>query len=275
MAHMQQWRKELWDADMPLLNTTLAQATEVWRRADEGARIPGYQRTRGETLLREIVAAVFVKLLLWSNSAFVYGGYAREFVSGKEWADIDACFVESYDIQKFKEMAGTMLCTLLGSHAWLSMRKVETLRTHSLYSCEVHRHALTFLPSNSNTRAIEICVDFTTLRNSRGLFNRLPASYGSCLMLDIHGIRFQKYQEPWHCGFTLGEICDLLRRNYDLLRLPNFKEWANHRHKATLAEYHATKKARLEEIGYEVKIGTGLSMSEYQQADVVRSENVA
>ena len=48
-------------------------------------------------------AVAFIKLVLWSNEATVYGGYVREFVSGKEWCDLDVCFSSSLAIQKFKQ----------------------------------------------------------------------------------------------------------------------------------------------------------------------------
>ena len=264
MKHIRDWRAALWHATMP----EIAQALECAKQTlatDEawGQGLPGYTRGRGETLMREIVAVAFIKLVLWSNEATVYGGYVREFVSGKEWCDLDVCFSSSLAIQKFKEMLGTMLRALLGHPAHLNFQKVaRNFPEHaSLYAYEVHHHELLFI---ANTRAMRLRVDLTTIRNGKHLQERMPASYGSCLQLNLHGVTFQQYhKQSWSGAYTLSEICEALRNGRDIARLPEMKEWANHHALEKLAQYHADKTRRLQDIGYELVQGTGISLDEY------------
>ena len=134
-----------------------------------------------------------------------------------------------------------------------------------LYAYEVHRHELVFVASG---RVLRVRTDLTTTRNSRELTKQLPASYGSCLQLTVNGVVFQTYGNmQWKNAYTLPEICRALRGNRDIERLPELKEWANHHARDALAQYHATKKERLQEIGYKIVRGTGISLAEYTEAD--------
>ena len=265
MKHIRDWRAALWHATIPEIAQALERAKQTLETDEAwGQGLPGYTRGRGETLMREIVAVAFIKLVLWSNEATVYGGYVREFVSGKEWGDLDVCFSSSLAIQKFKEMLGTMLRTLLGHPANLHIQKVVRRGSPehaALYAYEVHRHDLLFI---MNARALRLCVDLTTMRNGRDLCKRMPASYGSCLQLTLHGVTFKQYDgNSWDGAYTLLEICEALRNGCDIARLPELKEWANHRSRDKLAQYHVDKTRRLHEIGYEIVKGTGISLAEY------------
>lgn len=271
--NMRQWRASLWEAPIPKIAQRWSRTRQKLQTAEAWElKVPGYKRGCGETLLRELIAMVFIKLVLWSNEAHVYGGYVREFVSGKEWNDIDVCFSTSLDIQKFKEMLGTMLRTLMDHPFHLKLRNIghSGLPSHaSLYAYEVHHHDLMF---RVHEREISVQVDITTRRNSRDMGHRMPASYGSCLKLNMHGVTLMtNAQQKWIGGYTLAEICEALRSHRDIARLPEYKEWSNHHSASSLAQYHVNKTLHLQRMGYEVVPGTGLSLQEYDA--VISSES--
>ena len=77
MQRMREWRMLLWDASIPEIARAVERTGELATTEAWDQPLNGYTRCRGETLLRELVAMVFIKVVLWSNEAQVYGGYVE------------------------------------------------------------------------------------------------------------------------------------------------------------------------------------------------------